>query len=117
MRNVVNVAVVLLIAAAIAFLPAGSQLGALAGRTLSLAFILVFALGFGLAYRRFGSDFERLGAGYRALGLGAVGALVLIFAGWAQLVNGAGGLLLALALLAAAGATLFAVWQRYRAVV
>jgi len=57
MRNAVNVGIILLAAAALAFLPAGSEVGAVAGRALSLAFILVFALGFSFAYRRFGSDF------------------------------------------------------------
>ena len=116
MRNAVNVGIVLLAAAALAFLPAGSELGAVAGRALSLAFILVFALGLSFAYRRFGSDFQRLPGGFRALGLGAVGVLVLTFAGWARLLAGQGGVLAALLLLGACGAALFVVWQRYRAI-
>jgi len=116
MRNAVNVGIILLAAAALAFLPAGSEVGAVAGRALSLAFILVFALGFSFAYRRFGSDFERLPGGFRALGLGAVGVLVLTFAGWSRLLTGPGGLLTALLLLGVSGAALFIVWQRYRAI-
>jgi hypothetical protein len=116
MRNAVNVGIILLAAAALAFLPAGSQVGALASRTLSLAFVLVFALGFAFAYRRYGSDFERLPARFRALGLGAVGALVLTFAAWSRLLVGPGGVLTALLLLGACGAALFVVWQRYRAI-
>ena len=116
MRNAVNVGIVLLAAAALAFLPAGSELGAVAGRALSLAFILVFALGLSFAYRRFGSDFQRLPGGFRALGLGAVGVLVLTFAGWSRLLAGQGGVLAALLLLGACGAALFVVWQRYRAI-
>ena len=116
MRNTVNVGIILLAAAALAFLPAGSQVGALASRALSLAFILIFALGVSFAYRRYGSDFERLPAGFRALGLCAVGALVLTFAAWSRLLAGPGGVLAALLLLGACGAALFVVWQRYRAI-
>lgn len=116
MRNAANVGIILLAAAALAFLPAGSEVGAVAARALSLAFILVFALGFSFAYRRFGSDFERLPAGFRALGFGAVGVLVLTFAGWSRLIAGPGGVLTALLLLGGCGAALFVVWQRYRAI-
>jgi hypothetical protein len=117
MRNAANVGIILLAAAALAFLPAGSEVGAVLGRALRLAFILVFALGFSFAYRRFASDFERLPAGFRALGLGAVGVLVVTFAGWSRLLAGGGGLLTALLLLGCCGAALFVVWQRYRAIV
>ena len=116
MRNAANVGIILLAAAVLAFLPAGRELGALVGRALSLAFILVFALGFAFAYRHFGSDFERLPAGLRALGLGAVGVLVLTFAGWSRLLAGPGGVVAALLLLGGCGAALFVVWQRYRAI-
>ncbi len=114
MKTAVNIGIVLLAAAALAFMPAGSEVGAVAARALNLAFILVFALGISFAYRRFGFDFARLPAGFRLLGLGAVGALVLIFAGWSRLIGGPGGLLLALALLGACAAAIFAVVQRYR---
>lgn len=116
MRNAANVGIILLAAAALAFLPAGSEVGAVASRALSMAFILVFALGFSLAYRRFGSDFERLPGRFRALGLGAVGALVLTFAAWSRLLAGSGGLLTALLLLGGCGAALYLVWQRYRSI-
>lgn len=117
MRNAASVGIILLAAAALAFLPAGSELGAVVGRALSLAFILVFALGFSFAYRRLGSDFERLPAAFRALGLGAVGVLVLTFAAWSRLLAESGGLLAALLLLGGSSAALFIVWQRYRAIV
>ena len=116
MRNAANVGIILLAAAVLAFLPAGGEIGAVAARALSLAFILVFALGFSFAYRRFGPDFERLPASFRALGLSAVGVLVLTFAGWSRLLAGPGGVVAALLLLGGCGAALFVVWQRYRAI-
>lgn len=116
MRTAINVGIILLAAAALAFLPAGSEVGAVASRALSLAFILVFAFGFSFAYRRFGSDFERLPGGFRVLGLAAVGVLVLTFAAWSRLLAGGGGLFSALLLLGCCGAALFVVWQRYRAI-
>ena len=116
MKTAVNIGIVLLAAALLAFMPAGSEVGALAARALNLAFILVFALGGSLAYRRFAFDFGRLPAGFQAFGLGAIGALVLIFAGWSRLIAGPGGLLLGLAMLAACGAVIFAVVQRYRSI-
>ena len=117
MRTAANIAIILLAAAAIAFLPSGSEVAAVAGRALSLAFILVFGLGLAWAYRRFGFDFERLPPAFRVLAMGAVGVLVLVFAGWGRLSAGPGGVLVAIALIAGCVGAGLVVYQRYRTLI
>lgn len=114
MRNAVYVAIVLLLAAIVAFAPLGGVGAQLVSRTLSLAFILIIALGMFWGWRQFGSDLERLPPGFQALGLGSIGLLVLTAAGWSRLLGGPGGLVGALLLIALACAGLYLVWQRYR---
>ena len=114
MRNALNIAIVLALAAIVAFAPLGGVAAALVGRVLSLAFILVIALGLWWVWRRMGSDLERLPPGFQALGLGSIGLLVLTATGWSQLVGGAGGIVGALLLIAVGALGIFATWQRFR---
>lgn len=117
MRNAVNIAVVLLLAAIVAFAPLGGIGAEMIGRAISLAFILIIALGMFWAWRQFGSDLDRLPPGYQALGLGSIGLLALTATGWSQLVGGAGGIVGALLLLAVGGFGIYLTWQRYRQLV
>ena len=114
MRNAANILVVLALAAIVAFAPLGGVAADMIGRALSLAFILVGALGLWWAWRRFGSDIERLPPGFQALGLGSIGLIVLTATGWSQLVGGAGGLVGALLLLAVGALGMYVTWQRFR---
>jgi hypothetical protein len=116
-RNAVNILVVLALAAVVAFAPLGGVGAQIVGRVLSLAFILIAALGMWWAWRRLGSDLERLPAGFQALGLGSIGLLVLTATGWSQLVGGAAGLVGALLLVAVGVMGLYIVWQRFRQLV
>ena len=117
MRNAVNIAIVLGLAAVVAFAPLGGIGAEMIGRALSLAFILIIALGMYWGWRQFGSDLERLSPGYQALGLGSIGLLALTATGWSQLVGGPGGLIGALLLIAVGALGLYLVWQRYRQLV
>lgn len=117
MRNAANIAVVLLLAAIVAFAPLGGVGAEMISRAISLAFILIIALGMLWAWRQFGSDMARLPPGYQALGLGSLGLLALTATGWSQLVGGAGGLLGALLLIAVGILGLYLTWQRYRQLV
>ena len=117
MRNAVYAVIVLALAAVVAFAPLGGVGAEIVGRALSLAFILVIALGLWWGWRRFGSDLERLSPGSQALGLGSLGLLALTATGWSQLTGGAPGLLGAVLLLAVGALGLYIVWQRFRQLV
>jgi hypothetical protein len=84
------------------------------GRTLSLAFIGVIIFGLAWAYRRYRLDIESLPIGYRVLLYGAIGTLVLAFAGSSQMTDTSTGALLLVLLLVASAGALFAVWRQYR---
>ena len=99
MRTASYVLIVLALAAVVAFAPLGGVGAEMVGRALSLAFILIIALGMWWGWRRFGSDLERLTPGYQALGLGSIGLLVLTATGWSQLTGVAPGLLGAILLM------------------
>ena len=109
-----NIAIVLAIAAAIQFLPGGSDTAHIVSRTLSLAFIGVFALGAAYLYRRHRMDLETLPAPVRALGYAAVGALVLAFAGYSRMTATAAGGLEFAAIVGLAVLALVFVWRQYR---
>ena len=108
-----NVAIVLAIAALIAFLPGGGDVAALVGRTLSLTFLGVIVFGLAWAYRRHRLDIESLPLGYRVLLYGAIGTIVLAFAGSSQMTDTSGGALLLVAMIAAGIGGLIAVWRQY----
>lgn len=117
MRTALNVGIVLALAAIVAFAPLGGVGAEMVGRALSLAFILIIALGLYWAWRQFGGDLDRLPPGYQALGLGSIALLVLTATGWSQLVGGAAGIVGALLLLAVGAFGLYLTWQRYRQLV
>ncbi|HVP01277.1 MAG TPA: hypothetical protein VMT10_01800 [Solirubrobacteraceae bacterium] len=110
-----NIAIVLAIAAAIEFLPGGTDTAAIVWRTLSLAFIGVVAFGLAYLYRRHRTDLEALPAALRALGYAAVGALVLAFAGYSRMTATAGGGVEFAVIVGLAVLALVVVWRRYRA--
>ena len=117
MRTASYVLIVLALAAVVAFAPLGGVGAEMVGRALSLAFILIIALGMWWGWRRFGSDLERLTPAYQALGLGSIGLLVLTATGWSQLTGGAPGLLGAILLIAVGVLGLYIVWQQFRQLV
>ncbi len=68
-------------------------------------------------YRRHRLDVESLSVGYRVLGYGAVGALVLVFAASGRMTATAAGGLAFAAIIAASVLSLILVWREYRSVV
>ena len=117
MTTVRNIAIILAVAAAIEFLPGGGDAAAIVGRILSLAFIAVFAFVGAYLYRRHRLDLESLPVGYRVLGYGAVGALVLVFAAAPRMTDTAGGGLAFAAIIGASVLALVLVWREYRSVI
>ncbi len=108
-----NVAIILVIAALIAFLPGGGNFAEIVSRTLSLAFIGVIVFGISWAYRRQRIDLEPLTPAFRALLYGAIGVIVLAFVAASELTPTPGGTLFLIGLLAGAAGGLYFVWREY----
>ncbi len=109
-----NVAILLVLAGAVAFLPGGGRLADTVGTILGVA----FALGLGYAgvwfYRRNRVDIYSLGEGRRALLYGAVGAGVLTLAAKTRMWETGFGKLVWFVLIALVAYTLFALYRYSR---
>ena len=114
MKNVRNVAILLLIALAVVALPGGTDTAALAGAILSLLIISVLAYLAGRFYRDHQIDLYSLRDLDRAILYVALGGIVLVLAWWRF--GSTGDALLSFALLAVCAGGLIHVyrnWQRY----
>lgn len=109
-----NVAIIAVAAAALTFLPGGSDVSAVVSRTLSLGFAAIVAWSGWWAYRRFAVDLDALPHGYRTLLYAALGAIVLVLAGSGRLTATTGGSLVFIALLGGAVIALVLVWRAHR---
>jgi multisubunit Na+/H+ antiporter MnhB subunit len=109
-----NVAIVLVLAAAVAFIPGGGTTAGLVGAILS-TLIMVSLVFFGVRfYREHRLELDGLGDRYRGLLYGALGAVVLALAALPRLSDSSGGTLVVVALLGGAAYACYAVWRRYR---
>ena len=109
-----NVAIVLVLAAAVAFIPGGGTTAALVGAILStliLVSLVFFAARF---YREHRTELDGLGDRWRGLLYGAIGAVVLGLAALPRLSNDSGGTLIVAVLLGGAAYAFYAVWRHYR---
>jgi drug/metabolite transporter (DMT)-like permease len=109
-----NVAIILVLAAAVAFLPGGGTSAALIGAILStliLVSLVFFAYRF---YREHRVELDGLGDRWRGLLYGAIGVVVLALAARPRLSDSSGGTLLVVVLLGAAALAFYAVWRHYR---
>jgi hypothetical protein len=109
-----NVAIVLVLAAAVAFLPGGGTTAALIGAILStliMVSLVFFAYRF---YREHRVDLYGLGDRWRGLLYVAIGAVVLALAARPRLSDSSGGTLLVVAVLGGAVYAFYAVWRHYR---
>ena len=109
-----NVAIVLVLAAAVAFLPAGGTTAALVAgilSTLIMVSLVFFAYRF---YREHRMELDGLGDRWRGLLYSAIGAVVLALAALPRLSGSSGGTLVVIALLGAAAYAFYAVWRHYR---
>jgi hypothetical protein len=110
-----NVAIILVLAAAVAFVPGGGTTADVIGGVLStliLASLVVFA---GRLYREHRLELEMLGDRWRALLYGAIAVIVVAMAARPRLrAEGDGGTIIWIALLAGAAYTLYLVWRHHR---
>jgi multisubunit Na+/H+ antiporter MnhB subunit len=109
-----NVAIVLVLAAAVAFIPGGGTTAGLVGAILStliMVSLVFFAVRF---YREHRMEIDGLGDRYRGLLYGALGAVVLALAALPRLSDSSGGTLVVVALLGGAAYGLYVVWRHYR---
>ena len=114
-KTVRNVLIVVVIAAAVAFLPGGGETAAVVGSVLSIGITVAFVL-FGMRfYRENRVAIFSLGDKHRALLYGAMGALVVALAGGSQLNDTAIGSVVLVALVGGAIGAGYAVWRHHRA--
>jgi hypothetical protein len=109
-----NVAIVLVLAAAVAFLPGGGTTAGLIGAILStliMVSLVFFAYRF---YREHRVELHGLGDRWRGLLYGSIAAVVLALAALPRLKDTSGGTLVVVALLGGAAYALYAVWRHYR---
>jgi hypothetical protein len=109
-----NVAIVLLLAGAVAFVPGGDTTGEVIGAVLSTLILVSIVILIARLYREHRLDLEGLGDRWRGVLYGALGVIVLAMAARDQLVETGSGTLLWIAALAAACYSIYLVWRHYR---
>lgn len=109
-----NIAIILVLAAAVAFVPGGGTTAGLIGAILSTLILVSFVLLAGRFYRERRIDIEGLGDRWRALFYGAIGVAVLDMAARPRLSNTSGGTIVWIALLGASAYAVYLVWRHYR---
>ena len=109
-----NVAIILVLAAAVKFLPGGGNAAALVGGLLSTAILASFVLLAMRFYRERRMDIVGLGDRWRAIFYGAIAAIVLAMAARPRLIETGGGTLLWLAVVAGSAYAVYRVWRHYR---
>ena len=109
-----NVAVILVLAAAVAFVPGGGTTAGLVGAILStliMVSLMFFAYRF---YREHRVELDGLGDRWRGLLYCAIAVVVLALAARPRLSGSSGGTLVVVALLGGAAYAFYAVWRHYR---
>jgi multisubunit Na+/H+ antiporter MnhB subunit len=109
-----NVAIILALAAAVAFIPGGGETAGLVGAILStliMVSLVFFAYRF---YREHRLELDGLGDRGRGLLYGAIGAVVLALAALPRLKDSSGGTLVVVIVLCGAAYAFYAVWRHYR---
>ncbi len=109
-----NVAIILLLAAGVAFVPGGGTTAALIGAILSTLILVSFVLLAARFYRERRLDIDGLGDRWRALLYGAIAVAVLDMAARPRLSETDGGTIVWIALLGASAYALYTVWRHYR---
>jgi hypothetical protein len=109
-----NIAIILVIAGAVYFIPGGGDAAALVGALLSTAILVSFVMLAARFYRERRMDIVGLGDRWRLLFYGAIAAIVLAMAARPRLIETGAGTLLWLAVVAGAAYAVYRVWRQYR---
>jgi hypothetical protein len=108
-----NVAIILLVSAAVYFVPGGGDVAAAVSWVLGTLFAIALCWVAVMLYRRFRGDLQLLGDGGRALLYGGVGALVIAGAGARTMFETGVGAVVWVALVGGAIYALVLVWRRH----
>lgn len=111
LRAARNVAIIALAALAITVLPGGDEAADTVLVALSMAFFAAIGWALYTLYRSRQLTLVSMTDGKRAILYGAVGAIALLIVGYEEFADFAGGVLLWIALMAAAVAAIFVVWR------
>jgi hypothetical protein len=106
-----NVAIIALLALAVTVVPGGGAAAETVLTALSMAFLAAIAF---FVYRIYGQQqmtLATLSDGRRAILFGAVGAIALLIVGFEEFSSWGGGVLLWIALMAAAVGAIFLIWR------
>ena len=109
-----NVAIVLGLAAVVAFVPGGGTTSDVIAAVLSTLILVSIVVLIARVYRERRLDLDSLGDRWRGVLYGALGVIVLAMAARDRLVETGGGTLLWIAALGVASYSLYLVWRRYR---
>ena len=111
LRNLRNAAIVLLLAALIAFAPAGGNAAEVVLTLITMAFLTAIAWTAYVLSRENQLTLATLSEGRRAILYGALGLIVLLVAGTDELFASGGGTVAWIMLLAASIAAIYLVWK------
>lgn len=109
-----NVAIVLVLAALVAFLPAGGTTANVIAAVLSTLIVVSLVYIVARLYREHRTDLEGLGDRWRGVLYGAIGAVVLAMAAREELFDSGAGTIVWFAALGGASYALYRVWRHYR---
>jgi chromate transport protein ChrA len=110
-----NVGILLVLAAAVAFIPGGGTTAAVVGAVLSTLILVSLAVFAARLYRDHRLDLEMLGDRWRGLLYGAIAVIVLAMAARPRLrEQGDGGTIVWIVLLAGAVYAIYLVWRHHR---
>jgi hypothetical protein len=111
LQTIRNIAIILVLAAAVDLLPGGGEAADAVMTALSMTFLAAIAwMGFRF-YREQQFTLSTLSDGHKALLFGAIGAIALLIVGFDEFDDFAGGVVLWIALMAAAVGAIFLVWR------
>jgi hypothetical protein len=111
LRNLRNAAIVMLLAAAVAFAPAGSNAAEVVLTLITMTFLTAIAWTVYVLSRENQLTLATLSDGRRAILYGAIGLLVLLVAGTDELFSSGGGTVAWILLFAASVAAIYLVWK------
>jgi hypothetical protein len=109
-----NVAIVLVLAGAVAFIPGGGTSAAVVGAVLSTLILVSLVFFVARLYREHRFDLDTLGDRWRGLLYAAVGVAIVAMAARPRLRDTSSGTLVWIALLAAAAYSVYLVWRHHR---